>query len=42
MMSFDPDFKELRWDTDTYRAVSGPWGFGRLPKGEYWLSDQPP
>jgi hypothetical protein len=35
MMSYDADFKMLSWEADTYDAVSGPWGLGPLPKGQY-------
>jgi hypothetical protein len=35
MLTYDSAFKRLSWDMEKYEAVSGPWGSGSLPKGEY-------
>jgi hypothetical protein len=37
MISFDADFHHLSWDADMYQAVTGPWGLGPLPRGEYTI-----
>ena len=34
-LSFVRTFNRLSWGPDTYDAISGPWGQGLLPEGEY-------
>lgn len=36
-MSYDRTFHRLSWGIETYDAISGPWGHGVLPAGEYTI-----